>query len=151
MNSPTQSPSDVLTARAINAIINVHQALGPGFLENIYHRALRIELRHQGLRADVEREVTIRYRGEVVGRHRLDIVVENQLIIELKTVQALGRAHYAQVRSYLAATGLGLALLVNFSEHRADFRRVEGRSEWVRGDDSGGGHPAAGADVNAPG
>jgi GxxExxY protein len=132
MNSPMQPPSDALTARTIHAIIQVHQALGPGFLESIYHRALRIELRHQGLRADVEREVTIRYRGEVVGRHRLDIVVEDSLIVELKTVQSLGRTHYAQVRSYLAATGLELGLLVNFSEHKADFRRVQGRGEWAR-------------------
>jgi hypothetical protein len=67
MNSPMQPPSDALTARTIHAIIQVHQALGPGFLESIYHRALRIELRHQGLRADVEREVTIRYRGDGTG------------------------------------------------------------------------------------
>jgi len=69
--------------------------------------------------------VTIEYRGEIVGRHRLDLVVESSIIIELKTVEALSKAHYAQLRSYLAASGLTFGILVNFSEFKADFRRVE--------------------------
>ena len=118
--------SDELTGRVIQCIIRVHQTLGPGFLESIYHRALLIELRKQNLATDDEKEVMIYYDGHVVGRHVLDLLVEGQLILELKTVEFLGKAHYAQVRSYLKATRLDLALLVNFASDRADFRRIQG-------------------------
>lgn len=117
--------SDELTARVIQCIILVHQTLGPGFLESIYRNALRIELRRQNLATESEKLVVIYYDGYEVGRHRLDLLVERQLILELKTVQALGSAHYAQVRSYLKATNLHIALLINFAPHRADFRRIE--------------------------
>ena len=95
-----------LTEVIIQCIINVHKALGPGFLENVYQRALVIELRSANLAVEVEKEVLIFYRGQEVGRHRLDLVVENSVIRELKTVEDLSKAHYAQVRSYLKATGL---------------------------------------------
>jgi GxxExxY protein len=113
-----------LTEVIIQCIINVHKALGPGFLENVYQRALVIELRSTNLAVEVEKEVLIFYRGQEVGRHRLDLVVENSVILELKTVEDLSKAHYAQVRSYLKATGLSIALLVNFSKEKSDFRRV---------------------------
>ncbi|HUH13914.1 MAG TPA: GxxExxY protein [Longimicrobiales bacterium] len=117
---------DELTGRVIQCIIHVHQALGPGFLEGVYQRALLIELRNQDLATEAEKEVVVYYDGQEVGRHRLDLLIEGQVIVELKTVEALSKAHYAQVRSYLRATNLDLALLVNFAEDRADFRRVEG-------------------------
>lgn len=113
-----------LTRRIIGCVIRVHQGLGPGFLENIYRRAMAIELRRAGLSIGVEREVVIYYQGEEVGRHRMDLIVEGQVILELKAVDALSKANYAQVRSYLKATGLQYALLVNFAGDRADFRRV---------------------------
>ena len=62
---------------------------------------------------------------EEVGRHRLDILAEDRVVVELKTVESLSKAHYAQVRSYLKATDLELGLLVNFAGEKADFRRVE--------------------------
>lgn len=116
---------DELTGRVIQCIIEVHQTLGPGFLESVYRRAMLIELRRQGLGADTEKVVVVYYAGEEVGRHRIDILVEEQLILELKTVEALCKAHYAQVRSYLRATRLETALLINFATDRADFRRVQ--------------------------
>lgn len=102
----------------------MHQTLGPGFLEKVYRRAMRIELCKHRLASETEKQVVIYYDGEEVGRHRLDLVVEGRLIVELKTVEALSRAHYAQVRSYLTAARLDVALLVNFAGHRADFRRI---------------------------
>lgn len=113
-----------LTERIVGCVIQVHRTLGPGFLEKIYRRALRIELRKQGLAIESEKDVVILYDGHIVGRHRLDLVVEGSIVVELKTVAALSRAHYAQTRSYLKATGLSLALLINFATPRADFRRV---------------------------
>ena len=124
MDTP-EHRSDQLTARVIQCIILVHQTLGPGFLESIYRRALLIELRRQDLATEYEKLVIVYYDGHEVGRHRLDLLVEGKLILELKTVEALSRAHYAQVRSYLRATDLHLALLVNFAHDRADFRRIK--------------------------
>lgn len=118
------SSCDGLTARVIRCIIRVHQRLGPGFVEKVYRRALLIELRRNDLTTETEKEVVIHYDGFEVGRHRLDLVVEGCLILELKAVDALNKVHYAQVRSYLKATGLDVALLVNFADDRADFRRI---------------------------
>ena len=119
-------PNETLTGSIIWCIIHVHQTLGPGFLEGVYRRALVIELQRLGLATEVEREVAVYYDGQEVGTHRLDLLVQKQVILELKTVEALNKVHYAQVRSYLKATGLRLALLVNFAQERAVFRRIEG-------------------------
>ena len=115
---------DSLSEAIIECIIEVHRTLGPGFLESIYQNALEIELRRRHLKIEREKELTIRYRDEIVGRHRLDLVVEDSVIIELKTVDDLSKAYYAQVRSYLAASNIALGILVNFSTFKADFRRV---------------------------
>ncbi len=116
---------DELTRRIIQCVIRVHQVLGPGFLEGIYKNSLVMELRKNGLRFEVEKEVVIAYDGEEVGRYRLDLLVEKRVIVELKTVDELSRSHYAQVRAYLKAAGLRRGLLVNFSKSLADYRRVE--------------------------
>jgi GxxExxY protein len=114
-----------LTGRVIGCVIRVHQELGPGFLEGIYRRALVLELNGAGIAIEAEKEIVVTYHGQEVGRHRLDLLVEAQLVLELKTVEDLSRAHYAQVRSYLKATGLQMGLLVNFSNDKADWRKVE--------------------------
>lgn len=114
-----------LTGKIIGCIIRVHRMLGPGFLENVYRRAMTLELRKQGLATEVEREVAIYYDGQEVGRHRIDLIVEQRVIVELKAVEALSKAHYQQVRSYLHATGLRHGLLVNFSEALANYRRID--------------------------
>lgn len=116
---------DALTREVIRCIIKVHRTLGPGFLESVYRKALLVELRNQGLLAETEKEITVYYQGSEVGIHRLDILVQNSIIIELKTVDSLGKIHYAQIRSYLKAANLEVGILVNFAKERADFRRVE--------------------------
>jgi GxxExxY protein len=116
---------DNLTARIIACIIEVHRRLGPGFRERVYQRALRIELAKRRLAAESEKRVVIHYDGHEVGGHRIDLIVENSVILEVKTVDRLVKAHYAQVRSYLKASGLQTGLLVNFAGPRADYRRIE--------------------------
>ena len=116
---------NALTHDIIKGIITVHRVLGPGFIESIYQRALIIELTKLGPRVATEFDVPVEYDGQLVGRHRLDLVVNDLVIVELKTVEDLSRAHYAQVRSYLRATGLPIALLVNFATEMADYRRIE--------------------------
>ena len=114
-----------LTEKIIQAIIRVHQTLGPGFLERIYHNALVVELSKQVLHVESEKQIDVYYEEELVGTHRLDLLVENQVIVELKTVEKLVGVHYAQLRSYLRATGLQVGLLVNLASEKADYRRVE--------------------------
>ena len=109
----------------IGCCIRVHMALGPGFLESMYHRALEIELAECGIPFDTEKEITLMYHGRPIGTHRLDLLADGQLVVELKTVEQLTGQHYAQVRSYLKATGTTLGLLVNFAEAALDPRRVE--------------------------
>lgn len=116
---------DDLTRAIIGCVIRVHQTLGPGFFESVYRRALHIELLRRDIPVEAEASVHVYYEGHEVGRHRIDLLVDRRTIVEVKTVEALNGAHYAQVRSYLAATGLTDALLVNFAGERADFRRVD--------------------------
>ena len=113
-----------LTDRIIGAAIGVHTALGPGFQEAIYHRGLVLELRSSGINTSSEVEVPIFYRGVLLGRHRLDLVVGSRAVVELKSVAKLDAAHFAQVRSYLAASNLPVGLLINFSGPKAECRRV---------------------------
>lgn len=84
-----------------------------------------IELTKRQLTVETEKEIYIYYDGQQVGRHRLDLLVESSVIVELKTVEQVSRAHYAQVRSYLKAADKRVALLVNFAKEKADFRRIE--------------------------
>jgi GxxExxY protein len=116
---------DELIYRVIGCMIAVHTELGPGFLENVYRRAVGIEFERQGIGFETEKEITLKYRGEEIGTHRLDLFVEGQLVIELKTVEKLHKKHYAQVRSYLKAVKRPVGLLVNFADFQLDARRVE--------------------------
>jgi GxxExxY protein len=113
--TPLSIETESIVRRTIGCAIAVHRALGCGFLERVYHEALCVELRAQGLRYEREVPVTIRYRGEPVGGHRLDLVVERSVIVEVKAVEWLERVHVAQVLAYLKATDLRLGLLLNFS------------------------------------
>ena len=116
---------DILTDKIIQCIIRVHQVLGPGFLESIYRKALSIEFKKNSIKAENEKEIIVCYENEQVGIHRLDILAENSVIVELKTVDALTRAHYAQIRSYMKASDIKVGILVNFAKEKADYRRIE--------------------------
>jgi len=105
---------DRLTEAVIGAAINVHRELGPGFLESTYEEAMALELDAAGLSARRQAMFPILYKGRVVGEPRLDFLVENQLVVELKAVETVQRVHMAQVMSYLKATQLRLGLLINF-------------------------------------
>jgi len=114
-----------LTDKIIRACINVHKALGPGFLESIYHNALKLEIKRQNLSVESEKEVRIQYCDIEVGIHRIDLFVEGEIVVELKTVEDLHKKYYAQVRSYLKALNKDVGLLVNFADFTVDVRRVE--------------------------
>jgi GxxExxY protein len=118
-----------LTEKIIKCCINIHKELGSGFLESIYHNALKIELKKQELTFESEKEITVRYCGIEVGVHRIDLLVESEIVVELKTVEDLSKKYYAQVRSYLKAMNKDIGLLINFANYPLDVRRVELRRE----------------------
>ena len=110
-----QSELDVLARRVIGAAIEVHKALGPGYLESVYEEALALELGAQGVDCDRQAPIRIDYKGQVVGEGRLDLLVADRLVVELKVVDTLLPIHHAQVLSYLKATQRQLGLLINFN------------------------------------
>lgn len=110
--------SDPLTEKIIGAAIEVHRVLGPGLLESIYEEALCIELQLRGLAIQRQVEVDVYYKGTAIKGQRLDLVVDNAVIIELKSVSKLPEVAVAQVTSYLKATGFKCALLINFGHLR---------------------------------
>jgi len=110
---------------AINgAVFEVNNILGPGFLERVYENALLVELKRRGLKAKSQVPVTVSYKGEVVGHYAADLLVEDKVIVELKTVENLDKVHEAQLLNYLKATGLHVGLLVNFKHKKADIKRM---------------------------
>jgi len=117
-----------LSGRIIGAAIRVHEALGPGFLEAIYEEALCIEF--AAIRMNYQRQYPVRllYRDRPIGEHRLDLLVEGKVVVELKAVVDFEPIHFAITRSYLKATGCELGLLLNFAAPTLAIKRV-GR-EW---------------------
>jgi GxxExxY protein len=115
-----------LTEQIIGCALEVHRRLGPGLLENVYESALCIELEFNGLAFTRQVGIPLYYRGELIAEHRPDLVVEGQVIVEVKSVERLAPIHWAQVLTYLRATGLHVGLLLNFNSPtlRAGTRRV---------------------------
>ena len=105
-----------ITDAIIGAAIEVHKALGPGFPETIYEEALCFELQAQGIGFERQCAIPVKYKGHHCGEGRLDIWVDQQLVIELKAVEQLHPKHKAQCKAYLQATKCQLALLINFNE-----------------------------------
>ena len=114
------------TERIIGAAMAVHRELGPGFLESIYSKALRIELDARGLPFEAEKPIEVVYRGVSIRGQRIDLIVGGQVVVEVKAVAAIEPIHVAQVVSYLRTTGLRIALLINFHERllKDGIRRV---------------------------
>lgn len=113
-----------LTERVIGCAIDVHRTLGPGFLEALYAEALAMSFDEAGLRFGRELRVSVLYKGRSIGEHRLDLLVEDRVVVELKAVETLAKVHFAQVRSYLRATGLRVGILLNFESSILEIRRI---------------------------
>ena len=115
---------DLLSSRVIGAAIEVHRALGPGFLEAAYGRALRVAPERRGIPYHAERSIILRYEGTEIGEYRLDLVVDNSVVVELKAVRGFEDVHFAQLRAYLKASGCRVGLLLNFNAPALAIRRV---------------------------
>jgi GxxExxY protein len=105
------------------ALYDVYDALGPGFREETYKRAVLNELERRGVACARERTIEVAYKGEMIDTYRLDIVVDNKVILELKAVDELHPRFEAQLLSYLRASGLRLGTLVNFGAERIQITR----------------------------
>ena len=113
-----------LTYRINGAVFEVNRILGGGFLEKVYEKALSVELNSRGLNAACQIPLKVSYKEIIVGDYIADILVENQIILELKTVDEIQKIHEAQLINYLKATGLKIGLIVNFKHPKAEIKRM---------------------------
>jgi GxxExxY protein len=113
--SPLDDDCEALVTRTIGCCIRVHRELGPGLLERTYARAIAIELDMEGIPFEVEKRFEIHYRGHWLSDHRVDVVVADQVLLEIKALDRLAPVHMAQVMSYLRLSGLRVGLLLNFN------------------------------------
>lgn len=113
-----------LAYKIVGAAMEVHRILGPGFLEAVYQRALASELTMRGICFEEYKPLPVEYKGNPVGTYEADILVEGEVILEIKAVSTLSERHKAQALHYLAATGLRLAILLNFGSASLQHRRV---------------------------
>ena len=115
-----------VTERIIGMAINVHRCLGPGLLESIYESALCMELDLAGLPYQRQLPLPVRYKGRQIGEYRLDLLVDDAVIVEIKSVERYDPVFAAQVLTYLRITGKKLGLLINFNSHllTAGVRRI---------------------------
>jgi GxxExxY protein len=113
-----------LSFAIVGAAMEVHKLLGPGFLEAVYQKVLIYELTLRGFKVEEERVLPIYYKGQLVGEYKSDLVVNGQIILELKAVSAIIKAHEAQALHYLTATGLQLAIILNFGASSLQQKRI---------------------------
>ncbi len=113
-----------LSYKIIDLALEVHNELGCGFLEKVYENALMILLEREGIPAKQQAPADVYFQDKVVGQYFADILVDGKLILELKTVDAIGNVHKAQILNYLRATGLKLGLILNFAKPRFEYKRL---------------------------
>jgi GxxExxY protein len=120
-----QMEEEKLTKRIIGCCFKVHRELGPGFNEKIYHTALKLEFKQEGLRFQTEKEFEVSYLDQRVGTFRADLVVEDKVVLEIKSLEGkVSMVFGYQLLSYLKASGLRVGLLVNFGNKSCQVKRL---------------------------
>ena len=114
-----------LVFRIVEAARAVHLALGPGFIESIYSRALIAELKNNGFQVEREKAIKVWYASSVVGKHLLDLVVDGTVIVELKANRGIVQVHMAQMNSYLHATDYPMGVVLNFGMPELEFELIQ--------------------------
>ena len=112
-----------LTEKIIKAAMNVHNALGFGFMEKVYENSLMVELKGLGLKAEQQSPLQVVYRERLVGDYCADIIVEDTVILELKSVETINKIHEVQLVNYLKATNREVGVLLNFGNPKLEFKR----------------------------
>ena len=116
-----------LTGKILEACFEVSKELGIGFLESVYEKALIVTLKQKGLKVENQVTLKVRFRGVVVGEFYADLLVEEKILIELKTVNSFANEHFAQLLNYLKATGIEVGLIINFGKPKLEYRRFNNR------------------------
>ena len=124
INDDERESLNALAEAVIGAAYEVSKVLGPDFLEKLYERALLAELGLRGIPARSQVSYQVTYKGKLIGEYVADLVVGDRLIVELKCTERIGNEHLAQCLNYLQASGLNLALLINFQHAKVELRRV---------------------------
>ena len=112
-----------VTETIIGCAYRVYNKMGFGFLESVYEKCLLIELRKAGLDTESQKSITVYYDDEIVGEFIVDILVNDMIILELKSVRRVIKAHEVQLVNYLAATGKPVGLILNFGERKVEVKR----------------------------
>ncbi len=112
-----------ITERIIKCAYIVYNKMGFGFLESVYEKCLHIELNKAGLNAESQRPIKVSYENEIVGEFVADIIVNDSVILELKSVRQIIKAHEVQLVNYLVATGKPVGLIINFGETKVEIKR----------------------------
>jgi len=124
MNKIEEAPEAYdLCDQIIGLAMKAHSTLGPGFLESVYQNALTWELRKSGFKSEAQRPISVQYDGQIVGVFAADLLVNDSVIVEIKAIQTLAKAHEAQLVNYLTATGMNEGLLLNFGAERLEFKK----------------------------
>ena len=113
-----------LSYKIVELALEVHNELGCGFLEKVYENALMILLDREGIPAKQQAPADVYFQNKVIGQYFADILVNNKIILELKTVDTIANVHKAQVLNYLRATGIKLGLILNFAKPRFEYKRL---------------------------
>jgi len=113
-----------LSFKVVGCAMEVHKALGPGFSEAVYERALEIELKKQGLAFERQKRFRVTYEEEAVGDFRTDFVIESKIILELKAVSEMPGVFERQLHSYLQVSKLHLGILMNFGKEKLESKRI---------------------------
>jgi len=126
MEENKQKPEEFnhITEKVIGCAFTVSNKLGSGFLEKVYENALALEIRKSGLNVKQQHPILVFYDNEVIGEFVCDLLVENCVMVELKTVKNLDDIHMAQCLNYLRATGMQICLLINFYKARIEIKRI---------------------------
>ena len=112
-----------LTEKVIGCAYRVYNKMGFGFLESVYEKCLLIELHKANLDVEPQKSITVYYDNQIVGEFEADIVVNDTVILELKSVRRIIKAHEIQLVNYLVATGKPVGLILNFGERKVDVKR----------------------------
>jgi GxxExxY protein len=116
---------DPLSKKIIGLAIVVHKEIGPGYIERIYHNALKYEFINNKMPYETEKIIEINYKNKLMGMHRLDLIVNEKIVVEIKAIQEILGVHISHVISYLKATGNEIGLILNFSKSKLDIKRVK--------------------------
>jgi GxxExxY protein len=116
--SPKGFPLKEVTERIISCALEVHSTLGPGLLESVYEEALAHEFTLRGVKYEKQKKINLKYKGKEIGKQRIDFLIENEVVLELKAVETMNKIYEAQLLTYLRAMDKRVGLLINFNVER---------------------------------